>query len=288
MKLAPVLAKYLTTHKNLSLPGLGTFKAETAYNPELDYSKKGESLLNISFEQEKIIKPDEDLINFIATEKGKMKVLAESDLMSELEGALTFLNTGKPYFFTGIGTLTKKRDGSFEFHQEKYSRDVDGERKKKLPITEQNAVPPSYIDETRKPRKTKPAIIILTLCIIAIAATVWFYKKNSDKAMAGIEDVTEMTEAPKTNVASEKTELPATPVATAAPASYKYILEIARQPRASKRYNQLKKINWPVEIESSDSINYTLFMQLPAVNADTTRIKDSLSALSGRKVWIAK
>ncbi|WP_262920150.1 hypothetical protein [Niabella hibiscisoli] len=40
MKLAPVLAQYLATHKVLSLPGLGTFHADSTYNPEVDYSKK--------------------------------------------------------------------------------------------------------------------------------------------------------------------------------------------------------------------------------------------------------
>ncbi|MCH5689526.1 hypothetical protein LWM68_38030 [Niabella sp. W65] len=40
MKLAPVLAQYLATNKVLSLPGLGTFHADSTYNPEVDYSKK--------------------------------------------------------------------------------------------------------------------------------------------------------------------------------------------------------------------------------------------------------
>lgn len=289
MKLAPVLAQYLATHKVLSLPGLGTFHADSTYNPEVDYSKKGTSLLNISFEPTKVTQLDEALIAFVSQETGKMKVLAESDLLSEIEGATNFLNTGKPYFLAGIGTLTKKMDGSFEFHKEKFLH-TEKEKKKPVPITEKNSVPQSYIDETRKPRKTKPAAIIGTVCLVAVAAVIWFYTQNNEKSNRDIEDVTtaagDTVAPPGSNSAVPLTPKPAAAAPTSD--SYKYILEIARQPRASKRFNQLKTIKWPVEMETTDSVSYKLFIKLPVANADTTRIKDSLSALSGRKVWIER
>jgi len=290
MKLAPVLAKYLTANKTLQLPGLGTFHAESAYDPDVDYSKKGASLLNVSFEQTKVTEPDDALIDFVSAETGKMKVLAKSDLLSELEAVTNFLNTGKPYFLSGIGTLTKKPDGSFEFHKEKYHH-VEKEKKKPVPITEKNSVPQSYIDETRKPRKARPALIILILCILAIAATVWFYIKNSENNADTIEEVTANSSETPQPGSGKDSAIETAPTATAATPSnaYKFVLEEALQPRASKRYNQLKKINWPVEMETKDSLNYKLFIKMPINgNIDTTRVKDSLSALSGRKVWIER
>lgn len=289
MKLAPVLAQYLATHKVLSLPGLGTFHANNTYNPEVDYSKKGTSLLDISFEPTKPSALDEELIVFVAQQTGKMKVLAQSDLLSEIEGATNFLNTGKPYFLAGIGTLTKKMDGSFEFHKEKFLH-TEKEKKKPVPITEKNSVPQSYIDESRKPRKTKPAAIIGAVCLVAVAAVIWFYTQNKEKNDGNIEEVV-ATSNTNTTPSGGDTAAPAkVPPAAATPASdgYKYILEIAKQPRASKRFNQLKTIKWPIEMETADSVSYKLFIKLPAANADTTRIKDSLSALSGRKVWIER
>lgn len=80
----------------------------------------------------------------------------------------------------------------------------------------------------------------------------------------------------------------ASPSANGTSNTYKYVLEIAKEPRASKRFNQLKTINWPVQIETTDSIHYKLFIPLPIANADTTKVKDSLTALSGRKVWIER
>ncbi|MCH5597001.1 hypothetical protein [Niabella ginsengisoli] len=288
VKLAPILTQYLTANKTLSLPGLGTFHADSAYDPEVDYSKKGTSLLSIRFEQEKISEVDDDLVEYVSTQTGKMKVLAKSDLMSELDAVINFLNTGKPYFISGIGTVTKKSDGTLEFHKEKYQQT---ERRKAAPITEKNFIPQAYIDETRKPRRTRPAAIITILCLLAIAATVWFYVKNSDDNAGAIEEstahndgaVTDSAQSPRPSSTSLNPQS-----AADKPASYKYILEITREPRASKRFSQLKNINWPVEIETADSVNYALFIKLPAANADTTKVKDSLSVLSGRRVWIER
>lgn len=292
MKLAPVLARYLATHKVLRLPGLGTFHADSTYNQETDYNKKGGYIPDISFDPAKVTGLEDDLIEFVAKETGKMKVLAKSDLFSEIEGATDFLNTGKPYFLAGIGTLTKKMDGSLEFHKEKFHQ-TEKEKKKTVPITEKNSVPQSYIDDTRKPRKTKPAAIIATICLIAVAAVIWFYTKNKEKNDRDIEEVAAVTSENPDSATAVKDSIPAampvTPAThTVTSADYKYILEVAAQPRALKRFNQLKTIKWPVELETTDSISYKLFIKLPAANTDTTRIKDSLSALSGRKVWIER
>ena len=287
MKLAPVFIKYLVVNKELHLPGLGVFYAESAYDPNEDNSKKGPSLVNINFEQKKVLDIDESLINFVSAETGKMKILAKSDISSELDGAISFLNTGKPYYISGLGTLTKKMDGSFEFHKEKYHH-AEKETKKPTPITEKNLVPQTYIDGTRKPKKYQPAIIILSLCILAVAATVWFYIKNSEHTNQEIEEVTNVASTPAQHAEQLKDTIktPAPAMRETASTFYKYILEIATQPRASKRYNQLKKINWPVEIATTDSVQYKLFILLPKAGADTTKIKDSLSVLSGKKVWI--
>ena len=69
------------------------------------------------------------------------------------------------------------------------------------------------------------------------------------------------------------------------PDSYKYVLEVAKKKRAVKRYNQLKDIRWKVELETQDSIQYKLFMLLPALS-DTSRTIDSLTVMTGRKVYI--
>ncbi len=286
MKLSPALAKYLAANKRLSLPRIGTFTSEGNYAPEFD-GKRITVLANVSFKNEKITGFDEDLVEFIAKETGKMKILAESDLTSQLDDVLQYLNTGKPYFFTNIGTLARKQNGDFEFFAEKYTPASEKKKEKDIPITEKNHIPQSYIDNTRTGRRNlKPALIIIILAIIAIAATVWFYINSQDTNLTEVEDTEEAV--PVQALAADSLAAQDT-ASTAAvlPNTYSYVLEIAKEPRASRRFNQLKSINWPVELEVLDSVNKRIVMKLPRAGADTARIKDSLSVLSGRTVFIA-
>lgn len=291
MKLSPVLSRFLAANKQLSLPGIGTFYSEGAYSPDVD-SKKPAMLNNVTFRQENVEKVDDGLIDFISKDTGKMKVLAESDLSSQLGDVLTFINTGKPYFFAGIGTLAKKQNGSFEFFPEKYSPVQEKKKERDVPITEKNFVPQSYIDNTKAHRRSaRPAIIIIILSLIAIGATVWFYMKNQEPAVKEPETVasadTEQQVVTDSNITKRDSSI--TPVSTVTSANtYTYILEEAKEPRASKRFNQLKQINWPVELEVVDSTYKRIVMKLPRAGVDTARIKDSLRVLNGRRVFIAQ
>ncbi|MCD2426190.1 hypothetical protein LQ567_25620 [Niabella pedocola] len=286
MKLASLLAQYLFAHKQLSLPGLGVFYAENNSDPEHP---------NVRFEQRPVDGFDEPVVDYISSETGKMKVLAISDLHSQLEDAVRFLNTGKPYLFNGIGTLLKKADGSYDFISNTTALPP---KKKDVPITERNTIPQSYIDE--KPgngRSKKPAIIIIVLAVIAIAATIWFYSKTGEPRETVVASETTDHPAPAVTEKADTThkqaaapgnttDAGAAPVATATPGVTTYVLEITKEPRASKRYNQLKKISWPVELERLDSVQYAIIMKLNTAVADTARVRDSLSAISGKKVTI--
>lgn len=290
MKLAPVLVKYLAINKELSLPGLGVFSTEGISNADAEHNKKDNSAIDIKFDQKKVVGLDVNLIDFVSKETGKMKVLAESDLISLLDNVLDFVNTGKPYNIPGIGTITKRMDGKLEFQNDKFQ--FVEKSAKHAPKTERNTVPQAYIDEPAKRAKVKPAIIILTLSVLlGIIAIVWYYVNSTKKERQHVEDITANVQANETKPSvSDSTKPVQNAIQTTSTVtvsdSYKYILEITKQPRASKRFNQLKSLKWPVEMDSKDSVNYRLFIKLPAANADTTRIKDSLRVLSGRKVWI--
>lgn len=291
MKLAPTLAKYLSANKQVSLPGLGTFSLQNAYDPDYD-GKRPVATNSVSFVSEKIESADDDLIEYIAKETGKMKVLASSDLSSQLGDVITYLNSGKPYFFQGIGTLTRKVNGEYDFFPERFSMATDKKKEKEIPITEKNIVPQTYIDNTKvRSKSAKPAIIIITLSLIAIAATVWFYLKSTeDKTSTSVEETTEEQASEPGTTQVPDTAAAKTNATANAPASntYTYVLEVAKEPRASKRFSQLKTINWPVELEVVDSTTKRIIMKLPVAGNDSTRVKDSLSALSGRKVFIAR
>lgn len=286
VKLASLLAQYLLAHKQLSLPGLGIFYADSNGDPEQPA---------IRFEQQPVDGFDESVVEFISSETGKMKVLAISDLNSQLEDAVRFLNTGKPYLFAGIGTLLKKADSSYDFVPNTAPLPP---RKKDVPITERNTVPQAYIEE--KPgngRSKKPAIIIIILAVIAIATTIWFYSKTGEPGVPSpvseTEDHSGAANTPPADTVNHQAAGPGNtgttgtaPVSATSPGATTYVLEITKEPRASKRYNQLKKIEWPVELEKLDSVQYAIIMRLNTSVADTARVRDSLSAISGKKVSI--
>jgi len=68
--------------------------------------------------------------------------------------------------------------------------------------------------------------------------------------------------------------------------AFKYVLETAGKKRAINRYNKLKEYRWDVQMETKDSIQYKIFLILPTLAMDTSRVADSLTALNGRKVYI--
>lgn len=220
-----------------------------------------------------------------------MKPLASADLDSHLQLAQQFLNMGKPYSFEGIGILTRVKPGEFEFTPIAISTEKIKEQQKtetaETPAGEEQAG--SYESFLALPKPgfewRRPVLGLFALCGIAIA--VWggyvISKKNGKKTMTAAQQAVDIQSA--ANVIAPDTTTATEPAQPSAPEHYKYILETAKKKRAIKRYNQLKDIRWKVQLETSDSVEFKLFMLLPA-HVDTTRSIDSLTALTGRKVRI--
>lgn len=289
MKLSPLLSRFLIENKKLSLPGIGTFHAEVDPIADPD-SKKGNPAIKIRYQNEKITSFSPELVNFIAKETGKMKVLADSDLTSQLDDVIQYLNTGKIYQLQGIGSLITKPDNSGYYFEPETS--VTATKKKEPVVVEKTTIPPAFIDDKPSPSKNKKSLIILSLLtVLAVIATIWFYYKNYSDDAATVPD--ETATATETNKvvpeAAAKTEPASTvPIRPAgSTGSYKFILETTEQPRASKRLAQLKSFGWDVALETSDSVHYNIVTSLPASGLDTTKAKDSLSRLYGKKVQIA-
>ncbi len=283
MKLAPILSKYLAENKQLHLPGIGSFFYETDSTLVEDGTKK--ESVNIRYKNEKIGAFDADLIDYVSKQTGKMKVLATSDLESQLEDVIQYLNTGKVYFLSGIGSLITKPDGTGLIF-EAIKSDIS-EKKKVQESIEKNIVPQALIEE-KIPGKKKnhSALIIMFLALIAIGATIWFYVKNSETNPTEEDRQTESTvQKPASDTVKNDSATVNKPVPNPSN-TYTYVLETATNPRASKRFHQLQSLNWPVVLETKDSIIYKIVMKLPAAGADTTRIKDSLFVLSGKRVII--
>ena len=291
VKIPSLLAQYLYGNQRLDLPGIGSFLLDSSTLPALQQSKQRSALLEgVSFESNPACKESPELISFIAEKTGKMKALASADLDSHLQLAQQFLNMGKPYLFEGIGILTKVKAGEFEFTPITVPTDIIKEQHKAdaVEVDQKEEHTGDYESFLSLPKTKfewrKPVIGLFLIC--GIGVTVWggymISKKNVKPEVITEQSLIEQTSVVDSLHISDSITA-ATPVVTV-PANYKYILEVAQKKRALKRYNQLKELRWKVDLETTDSVQFKLFMLLPP--SDTTRTMDSLRIVTGRRVYI--
>jgi hypothetical protein len=296
LKISYLLAQYLYTNKRLDLPGIGTFSLDHSVIVDPENSKHRPSIPEgISFKNDPTIRDAPELVNYISTKASKMKVLAESDLESHLQMALQFLNINKPFDFEGIGTLVKIKPGVFEFTQGNIITDKtkDTFDKEKHGLSKKETIEDKYqaflATPVAKSRWKKPVVFLLILAGIGLA--IWGGYTISANRDGNQETTTSENNVDETKVVPDSSQVvkPDSSTIIKKPVfnsdQYKYVLEVAKANRAIKRFNQLKSNLWDVKMETRDSVQYKLFLILPATQ-DTTRIMDSLTVLSGKKVYI--
>ncbi len=298
MKLAPLLAQYLYTNKKLQLAGIGTFLLDPSVIIEQESGKQNKTINpeGISFLYDPTLKDDDSLISFIASETGKMKALATSDLHSYLELSTQFLNIGKPFLLEGIGTLVKNQNGRFDFTP---GSSMVVEKNKESPFKELTATSSNeqsfkgYNDVLKPELKfsfKKPILILLILAGIALALWGGFmvYKSSLSKnKINNKENKVEPLPVVDSSYVSNKNDSVSPQINTPAFTGYKFVLESSNKKRAFERFAKLKTYNWNVQIETKDSVKFSIFMVLPALAKDTLKIRDSLSRQNGRRVYIA-
>jgi hypothetical protein len=308
LKISPLLAQYLYTNGKLDLPGIGTFLLDNpSVIPVADNKNKPALLEGVSFHQNKQTKEDPELIAYISAQAGKIKPLASADLESHLELAKQFLNMGKPFLFEGIGTLAQK-GSEYSFTSGAIITEPVREHIIKEAVHQQaddnSGYDGVFYSKSKKQQKAWKKPLVALLVFAGIGLAIWggytVYKNTStNKEIVTTEVKNEETnEAADTNTAAtnintdtaikkDTNKVITTPkVATTVPVgSYKFILEKSDSARAYSRYNKLQRFGWNVSIEKIDT-SYRLFLLLPTPASDSSRIIDSLSRLTGKRVYI--
>ncbi|MBN8667674.1 MAG: hypothetical protein J0M30_09235 [Chitinophagales bacterium] len=286
MKLSPLLTQYLMSNQQLSLVGIGRFVTESQSRAD------GSPDLNIRFTGNKAEKMDEGLVNFVARETGKMKSLAEADLVSYIDQMKEFLNIGKPFFLEGIGTLTPLKEGVMEFT----AGLIQTEKSKEFPLSEKDnlvqgataedhSLDYSDILGTRKAASNaRNKWLTGAVVIVGLGLAIWggytlFKSMIRSKADTTTPEVT--TQPVPDTLAVATTPVNQAPVADPVSSqTYKFIVKEASMRQAYTRYQYLKEqCKVDVHISTTDSVRYQVFFRLPALPSDTTRIADSLNVL---------
>jgi hypothetical protein len=126
--------------------------------------------------------------------------------------------------------------------------------------------------------------VMALLVLAGITLALWGGYTISKNAAA--DDAVEVLPATVAIAAPTPIDSTAIKTAIAKATDYKYILQVSKKQTAMKRYAQLRTNLWDVKLETNDSVQYKLFLLLPASNTDTTRIMDSLTAMTGKRVYI--
>ncbi len=252
----------------------------------------------IRYQPKNITTADDEFINFIRTETGKIKPLAESDLDSFLSDGKILLNIGKPFHIEGIGSIMKNKAGQLEFtpgepvlmRLESYNNEPKEENTRRKTI---------FTDDSTQPNGLRKLLIAMAV-IVGIILVIWLgyslYNRNTDHAVVQDTIAIAPDDTAKANIILDSVQRIIDSAKTAAaaninPGQYKFIIEkTPNKLRAQKRFVQIKETRTDIKMESSaDSTLFSLYFIIPATPSDTSRIRDSLKLWYGRKqVWIEK
>ena len=292
VKLTSLLTQYLYNNQRLDLPGIGSFLFDSSVLSEAENSKQKPAVMEgITFINNPSITESPDLVAYISTQTGKMKALAAADLDSHLQLAQQFLNIGKPFTFEGIGTLVKVKPKECEFTPISYSaervKDIHGKDNTKSAAAKDDSSE-SFLSAPRtKMEWTRPAVALLIILglALAIAGGYFISKRAASGKQTNPEPELVHSAVIPDSLAIADSIARLKDVATVN-TNYKYVLQVSPKKTALRRYNQLKTNLWDVKMETNDSVQYKLFLLLPSLNADTTRVLDSLTVMTGKKVYI--
>ena len=278
-----LLAQYLYQHKKLNLPGIGTFEADASYGLQ-EEGDKPKSPEGIRYRNVRVLQPDDELIDFIKANTGKMKPLAVSDLEDYVALGKQFLNIGKPFYIEGIGTLKLTKEGKYEFTPGAYVttklEDPSFEKSENRTAGEYREDQLRYERNNGNIKKTILVVGILATLALVGWAGYYLYTANSGNENAVAipdENSSEAQVRDTMNTSAVNDSLANAKNAATSTGSYKFIVERTTKARAMKRYNDLKSFGSKIQYETTDSVNYRLFYSLPATAADTTRIRDSIN-----------
>jgi hypothetical protein len=298
LKLPLLLAEFLYERKKLSLPGIGIFTLINSKAFRDDSEKKqNEFIPEVEFENAEVNSPDDDLIEYIKKNTGKIKPLALADLDSYITLGKQMINIGNPFYIDGVGTLTKNKEGKYAFVAGQH--EATGSEKPKTNKEERTAKKQSMFDEDHeyyKAQKNTGKKIMLALAVAGgLAIVAWggykLYEKNTssekNEALVSVpvndSAITDTQRASGPAVDSSKIknkeikqqELSATKVDSF---QYKFIiLQTDNKYKALKRYNQLLSYLLKIKMQTRDSLYFKLYFAFPAVAKDTLHIKDSLN-----------
>jgi hypothetical protein len=308
LKLPLLLAEYLYERKKLSLPGIGIFSIKSSIETPVESSKENIFIPEIEFENADISDPDDELIEYIKKNTGKIKPLALADLDSYLTLCKQMINIGRPFFMEGIGTLLKGRDVKYDFISGR--DDISGTQSAVMDKEHAPEKRQSMFDKDHEfyglQKNIGKKIALAFAVIVGVAIIGWggykLYEKSASPETNEVSVVTPSTDSNQVVTDTQQISKPTVdsskikkveikPQQLLKPktdsSQYKFvILETNNKYKALRRYNQLLSYLLKIKMQTKDSSFFKLYFAFPAAAKDTVHIKDSLNLVYATHTFI--
>jgi hypothetical protein len=291
------------------LPGIGIFSLKKPIDNPGGTEKEHALIPEIEFENAEIKEPDDELIEYIKKNTGKIRPLALADLDSYLTLCKQMINIGRPFYMEGIGTLSRGRDRKFDFVSGK--DDIAGNSSSEISADHAAARKDSMFNKDHElyklQRNTGKKIAFTIAILVGLAIIGWggykLYEKNASPETSEVSSsvpskdsnqvVPDSSQNQKPKIDSstfKQTEIKQLPVIDRPKTDslpYKFvILQTNNKYKALRRYNQLLSYLLKIKMQTKDSSSFKLYFAFPAVAKDTVRIKDSLNLVYATHTFI--
>lgn len=300
MKIQEILSQYLYKEKSLTLPGLGRFDLDPSVNI-YDLKEEGWPANTISFTSNRSAVADENLLQFLMQQTGKMKPLAMSDLESYVSNGMQLINIGKPFPIKGIGSINKTKDNQYIFEQGSPALEkIDSINTDHVRDRTVLAEGEKEIDFSHEERKSSKKPIIILGSIVALVLVGWAVylaipkkQKTPEPESNFVEQVTPVdTTAQQTDTTANVTQdslVPVVPTPVIDTGSLKLIIETATtKSKADARIAFHKTRGRELSLIMKDSSTYQLVLLVQKSLSDSTKVKDSLRNWYGIKAQVVK
>jgi nucleoid DNA-binding protein len=299
VKLDQAIVLYLIKNHVVTLQGLGTFHLNTSVNLP---AESEEAIMlpadAVTFDYNPKAQEDDGLIDFIVAKLKKIKPLASADLDSFITLGKQFLNIGKPFTITGLGTLEKTQAAKLEFKPGQFITPKI-EAPKALKENENEVSSGLFNDSQRKPPPNYDrrilSIIGAVILLIMISWAVYYFGFRKEKKPETITSTVTDSATTKTDtlshaVTNDTTAKPATDLGTPltnAMSSFAVVIKDNLEKHAAeRRQRQLISQGHSIITYADDSLHYKIAELYTRPLADTIQIKDSLKRYYGNNTYI--
>jgi len=282
-RITQFIRSYLADKGSLPLPGFGVivFDGSSADEAPSDVGG-GFPAGSLSFRPDGGVTWDEDLIERIAAETGKMRTLVVSDLDSYLQFGHELTNISKPFHIEGIGWVQKDHRNEVSFMQEDNAAVSSGSRSRKAVAKEEG----NGRGLPWRGLAIGGGITLLAMVAYWIAGSLdlagHFARWRASRRAADSAATAPAPVRTDTSKALEKV----VPFPPDEAYTFSVVLEVSSRERALKRYADLKEWGHNVRMATKDSVRFKLYIPIQAPLSDTARHRDSLRIFFNRRVWI--